>query len=409
MAKYFSQTKTYRFRHAGADLRPPTSLGELQPYRPVPPSYNRSGPGGAYYRHSLDLGPGEYSRLNPAASEMQGYQRYSRWAKNYSVLKGFGRLAGAAGVALTAYETYELLSGGEYFFKKSGSAGGPPPGYTSTSCGFTINPVTGYSGGRLCGALALTAPWYPVADGPQFPSPQNWVSQWGRSSPTQGRLEVRWFPPTGQTADSSLFQPVPARNMQALPDPATGAKSSSRNSPFPRTAPPLSEEVEIGYQDWTPRPMRPGSTVATEFHMGPPSSGKTDWPYRDGVPSPRTRERKWKLGKGGPIGDAFGALTEFSDALDCADKAIGKKHRKMSLPKKSVWVANNFDVSDPHMVAQFIKCMALSNLSDIAIGKLSSAAGKAYGEATGAPRGPGIKRGPSLGPIKPTSDGGSWF
>lgn len=152
-----------------------------------------------------------------------------------------------------------------------------------------------------------------------------------------------------------------------------------------------------------PEPLEKPSASSVTWTFGAPggiSGGPPGPPGRDVTrpqpPPPGTKEKKWQLGKAGAVGDAFGTLTEIGDALSCAVEAIGGKNVR-GIPQQAAYVARNFDVTDPHMVAQFIKCMALDNLQDLGIGLLNRAAGKAFGKASGAPRGPGIKRGPGFG------------
>lgn len=129
----------------------------------------------------------------------------------------------------------------------------------------------------------------------------------------------------------------------------------------------------------------------------PPGTPPVDHtPHPPLPPPPGTRQKKFKLGKGGLIGDVFGTITEILDFAECLAKAAGAKHH-MSMQNTSAFIAENFDVTDPHMVADAIKCIALSNLSDIAFGKLSSKASKAFGGTpwSVSPRGVGIQPAPS--------------
>lgn len=402
---YFGH-KLYEGKYtATPELRPPTSLGELVPSRPSGlANYNKAG-SGPYYKHSLDLGPGEWSRLSPASEEMQSYARYSTFMKNYGLTRAFGGLAAGFAAELLV----DNFSGITGWFTKPGQIGGPPPGYTSNTCGLGSNPpILAYRGGFLCGTLAIGAPYEPGVDSGIYPSLQNWVSQWERPGTNNfGWAAARWFPPTGQTADATLFQPVPAKTLLSSPVPGPFGNLN----PFTSSPPPLGEEIEIGFQDAPLAASFAGAVASTAFRFpngGPPT--KTDEGYRDNPPETGVRERKFRLGKGGPIGDAFGAITEALDALDCAVKAAkaglkakGKKpagHGRSRYHTKGVYnatkfVYNNFDVGDPHTIAEFIKCVALSNLSDLAIGKANSAAGKAFGKASGSPRGVGIKRAPN--------------
>lgn len=153
-----------------------------------------------------------------------------------------------------------------------------------------------------------------------------------------------------------------------------------------------------------PRPPR-SAPAAWSFEFGPvrprgPSKTPHDKPPVREPPPKGTKEQKWKVGKGGPIGDAFGHVTEALDALDCAFKAAGG-HGQASVQNKTAFVLEHFDITDPHTVAQMIKCMALNQVTDTLVGKANSSASKAWAKAhekmgvKGPPRGVGIKRAPS--------------
>jgi hypothetical protein len=149
---------------------------------------------------------------------------------------------------------------------------------------------------------------------------------------------------------------------------------------------------------------------------GVPGDGK----HTPTPPARGEKEKKFQLGKAGIVGDTFGQITEILDFADClvdAIKSTGVKvhanigpSRKNPLGKswtynqyrspkgmqaKSDFIARNFDISNPAMIAASLRCMALQHLEDLGVGMLSSKAGRAFGQASGAARGVGIKRPPN--------------
>lgn len=216
-------------------------------------------------------------------------------------------------------------------------------------------------------------------------------------------------------AGATLFQrvqstqPLPNRNGRPFviatfpggsvdPVPFGPGKSAA---PLPDAAPPAAEETEKSNGE----PLQGGSpavgaqpSIDFDFGSGGGSTVTPGWHFP--VPPGRgEKEEKIKLGKGGAVGDLFGTVTEIGDAVSCLFKAAGGKG-KAGLPEKTAFVAKNFDITDPSMVAAAIKCLALNHLEDMVIGKFGQAADKAFVKAQlslgGKPaRGVTIKRPPA--------------
>lgn len=229
-------------------------------------------------------------------------------------------------------------------------------------------------------------------------------------------VEERWDRPAGPS-------PAPIKYKVGFVLPLEGADGAPAPAEEIEQSVPLPSQARLGY----------GFVVSTIFQFStrpqPGDSGQgsktPDAPYRDAPPPPRTRERKWKLGKGGIVGDVFGAATEIQDAMDCAVKAIkstaktprsaGHKRwlgapagKSKGVYNKSKYIAQNFDVGNPDMVMAFLTCMAQNEITDRIVGEVSSRAGKAFGNASGSPRGPTIKRPPPV-PSDLLNSGQSWF
>lgn len=419
MGKYFAHNRP----HTREDFRmapPAMNSGSLSPLNPgrtehrAPPfrgtpSTSRGSP---LPKHYIDLGEGEYSRVSPASAEMQKYQRYSRYARNVSKFSKF--MTSAAYMA--AYLAGEWA--GEEFAKQLSSVSAPvdypfgdlPSGWTT-----------------VCSVDPQARPLEPSRKIGIIPgSPALGSTACSVSTINQANLGPGSSLPGGLTrlvlVQSSSASPWPNRNGRpyfiashpASPasEPLTNGKQT-RTMPMPIGIPEPFDFAETGVDYKTATPAGWGFTQAINFKFppkGPPT--KVTEPYRDSTPPPRTRERKWKLGKGGVAGDVFGALTELGDAMDCAVQAAKKHggpthgfakttgHRRHRGQKskgffnKAKYIRDNFDVGNAGMVMDFLKCMAANEITDRAFGTLSSKAGKAFGEATGSPRGPGIKRAP---------------
>lgn len=175
--------------------------------------------------------------------------------------------------------------------------------------------------------------------------------------------------------------------------------------PLPLSAPAPAAYKEVRHGGVARRELSRGLQAATNFEFGhgaPPGGGKSDTPHAPAPPPPGEKEKKFQLGKGGAVGDAFGFVTEVEDAADCLIDAIYNNkphagHLTKSPFGKAQFIAKNFDLSNSQMVEDAISCMIKNEIGDKIIGKLNQAAGKAFGKASGAPRGPGIKRGPGFG------------
>lgn len=213
---------------------------------------------------------------------------------------------------------------------------------------------------------------------------------WFRGSPTTQPVEVQGAQKR-VVAPLPLSDPEPAQETEQISG-RRSARRSVSNEPF--------NDWGWNFQSQRKDPPSGGRS----FPTGPSVSVSPVQPYRPGPPSKGTRERKWKLGKGGKAGDLFGALTEAADAFDCAYAAAGGKGSGGGLMNKVEFVANNFDVGNAGMVQSFVSCMIQSQLKDAIIGASSGLADKkrfeAY-EALGIPvdkrpgRGISLKRGPS--------------
>lgn len=186
-------------------------------------------------------------------------------------------------------------------------------------------------------------------------------------------------------------QPMPNRNgrvwMRANfpggsvnPVPYAPGKTSA---PIPDGVPPPAEEREMSAP---PSPEEavgpaPGAQPSTDwdFGTGGPPTVTPGWHYP--VPPARgEREEKFKLGKGGIVGDIFGTITEIGDFVDCLYKATGAT-QKRGIPQMTAYVAKHFDITNPQMVAAAIKCLILNHLEDMVIGKFGQVADKAFIDA----------------------------
>jgi len=206
--------------------------------------------------------------------------------------------------------------------------------------------------------------------------------------------------------------------------------ASSRALLLGLSTPPAPQTVEKTFPSRNPWPNRAPQqlvrTITVNNHGGhatPPAEPKPGDPIDRPRPPPKgTRERKWKLGKGGAVGDIFGAVTEIEDFMNCMAAttwawkrydAGGKKRHGVETKRikpcagianpilKAACLAQYADYTDPQALVDLMKCVAMQNLTDMIVGKANSAAGKAFGQASGSPRGVGIKRGPGFGSPTP--------
>jgi len=217
----------------------------------------------------------------------------------------------------------------------------------------------------------------------------NSASPWPNRS---GRVYMRASHAASPVSAPLPYAPTPAvmPMPEAAPAPAQATEQSSGKS--------ASERARSGepFSDW-----------GWNFGGGPPSgSGVTVvpvGPYRPSAPPLGTKERKWKLGKGGAVGDLFGAFTEMADAVDCAYKAVGGKGNP-GLQKKVQFVSARYDVGNQAHNDAFVSCMVTEQAKDMVIGLSSGFTDKMRFEAyekLGVPlskrpgRGVGIKRPPS--------------
>lgn len=223
-----------------------------------------------------------------------------------------------------------------------------------------------------------------------------------------GNHVVEWW---SRTVSFGSYKSVWVRHSAGVPV----ATKAVAVIPVGRSTPPLPQVTSKSY----PSPA-PSAKTTTEFGF-PPPPGK---PYKVMVdhkpvpPPPGVREEKFKLGKGGVIGDLFGVLTELDDFANCmaattwAWKQYGRERKRVQPCKGLVGVAKArclaqyADYSDPHALAELIKCVALNQVQDLVIGKLNKAANSAYVTAQirsgGKPaRGVGIERGPAYGTPTP--------
>lgn len=410
MAGYFGHTKTFRFRNIETELRPPTSLGELGPLRSSSPFRGTPAPGQRYTK-SIDLAPGEYSRISPASEAMQEYFRYSRYMRNYGVLRRFGSMTGSFIPAVLAVGAVEGIN----YLYSLGDSPGPanldPVGYTKIwDAGPHAASVVGHVnesdrwGYVSTGAVdsfhapvnlhgqALTAFGGPGATNPvPATPPQFMISVTGdRLPPNPSRWYVRaHYHRIGSTAPWST----------------TKGPRIGRALPFP-DAPPYAEIKERSYP--RPRPRVRWRTYNAEqvmlqhsFPPNKPPKTEVGHPPVPRPPSTNVRERKFKLLTGLP-GKIFGALTEIDDFANCmaattwawkkrdytGKKTGGKRHgneAKLVRPcrgktglAKAKCLAQYADYTNPHALAELIKCVALTNLSDLAIGRANRAANRQY-------------------------------
>lgn len=420
MAKYFSHNRP----HTRSDFRmpgPAPNSGSLGPLgsgslTPNPGRYNKSEGKWPLPKHTLDLGRGEYSGGRYG-------QRFAGEAR-YAAFKAakLGKIAKfMTGAAFTAAYFAGEWAGEEFAkmvfdtpqqeFADYPFGRGAPAGFTVVCdvdpTPLAINRKQGWAPGPpvigfTCGVSTINRANLPY--GSAFPSNSTTISM----------------------VQSSAGSPWPNMNGRpywvAIRNTGVGDRPGGypfgktlRSLPMPVSAPAPSESVETGPSRSARSAFGWGFTQAINFKFppkGPPT--KVTEPYRDSPPPARTRERKWKLGKGGPVGDAFGKVTEAMDAVDCAvkaakanggpvhgfDKRTGHRRwrgqKSKGIYNKAKYIRDNFDVGNPAMVMDFLKCMVANEFTDRAIGGLSSKAGKAFGEASGSPRGVGIKRPPPI-------------
>lgn len=404
----------------------PLGSGSLSP--PSPNRYNKSGgynygnkssgPAPKLYR-TIDLDPSDYSRIPNKYNKSGGYGYGSA-----------GRAARAFGSKAARFMTSAAFAAAYFAGEWAGEE------FAKLVFDTPANLLPDYPFGRTAPAgFTLTCDINPANRPTEFQRKQGWapgppaigftcdVSTSGRANLPPGanfpanattislvQSGVAW----PNTAGRPYWVAVRNTGVADKPSPYEYGKTY-RALPIPLGVPAPSESVETGPQRSARSAFGWGFTQAINFKFppkGPPT--KVEEPYRDKPPAPRVKERKWRIGKGGPAGDAFGAATEVLDAMDCA-VAAAKKHggpvhgfakttghrrwrgqKSKGVFNKVKYIRDNFDVGNPGMVMDFLKCMVANEFTDRAIGGLSSKAGRAFGEASGSPRGVGIKRPPPI-------------
>lgn len=415
MAKYFG-SKYYPGKYSFTDVPPlAPSGGNLTPYRPLGGG-NRPD---SSYTKSLDLGRGEYSRVFPGSEEMQDFGRAFRWAKNYNQLKRFGGLAGEfAGPALGVFGGLMLFDDwlqGNGWWKVGPSGWSIPSGWSkcpTPSCDGTITTNSFINSFGSCATFSA-CPGGQALPGSMTPGPfsQTMIAAENTSIFPDGNPNARYTLRAQFVCSHVITGP------EVKPTYGTGHAVPQR---LAWGDPPMPEEMTKTYPRTRPRTRsRTFNPEQTQINFrfppkGPPTKTVTAVPP-PAPPPARTRERKYKLGKGGIVGDIFGHLTEIDDFANCmaattwAWKKYGRAWKKvrpcqhMTGLEKAACLAQYADYTDPHNLAELIKCVALNELGDMAIGRASKAANKAYVGAheklgvKGPPRGVGIKRGPDYG------------
>ena len=113
------------------------------------------------------------------------------------------------------------------------------------------------------------------------------------------------------------------------------------------------------------------------------SPPRTPSPGVNRPPEPGDKEEKWYM-KGGPLGDAWGMLTEGMDAADCLEKAVratGARRKKGENGRtgqmRFLYRSMKQGHGDPGV---FAACMAMEHAQDKVVGKVNKAASKAAGE-----------------------------
>lgn len=414
MAKYFSQSGSYKYyRSSGTTMEPPSvpqSKGELSPYNTSGGGYKnapRTGYQGKYYggggyKHTYDP-----RRVNPIPKRSMfsmGTRGFGPFAGAFANLAELdpGRSKSASRTA-DAYLTQFLPDGYwdpwgflSQWFNQPNPAGAArlsvPAGWIIDGCDF--NPGPGFYGmGQWPGG-----PW------PANIAPCN-VSVIGAThevigSPiaatsTQAQLTTsnNPFPPS---TDGRPYFKIRRLSGSAIPQWVQPVKNTlPLTQPFVDVVPmpvdygPAGErtarglmpyEIEVPLQMGFSRNLPP--TVGTGVHQfRPPNSNEKE----DKVEFP-----------GKALGSAYGALTEAMDALECMEKAVKfKKSPRHGADRQPVKVAGAYarvrrvlDQVDRgnFSVPAFAECFAENFLTDMAVGKLSGAANRNFNRSPYNPR-----------------------
>lgn len=159
------------------------------------------------------------------------------------------------------------------------------------------------------------------------------------------------------------------RVVQPSPISVTPPDPLERTNNQPRVRPRLADK-----RGPAGHPRTAGSPRGVTPRKNPP-------PYVvDGEPQlPGKERKKWKLTKGGRVGDFYGTLTELGDGLECYEKALGIRRKgglHERLLRAASATADGYKRDWNFVLADFIGCLIVSNAGDYVIGKANKLANR---------------------------------
>lgn len=364
---------------------------------------------GDRWSRTIDLAPGEYWNMS-APRTVPNYYRM------YNDLKRFGDLGTAlATIGFGATEFAFQLGWGAW----SGSPGSDPSRNLIIP-NVTGNEATGWR--KFAGGCQPEQKWWSDFNLVACGTPQTFNASHENQTGVSGVYRVFETTPA-LTVNPTLINvyanvaqyrtqvgasqaPNPYRKAIVAPGvaafpfaqfPTTTGVMSHPIRPRLRVRPAYAFEALTITLPLTPPVVPPVVGVGTGYHVPPPDGAR-----------PR---RKFRMGKGGVVGEAYGALTELKDLMDCMKKSINNKssglHGKTGKGSGSTrvkyapkphgenpydefrYIVNNAERMDP---LAFVKCFAQKELGDQVIGRANRAAANAV-VGTGywvSPRGPSI-------------------
>lgn len=304
--------------------------------------------------------PGYYRTPSSASSDVQAYARYRGYTSNLMMTRRFGPMAGKAlgklvpiaGLGLGLWETYQWwntpIPEGSLIF---------PPGWTVNGCD------RGLPRQKYWGNLDLSCTGVRVCTNP------NQVV--ATSGPSWSAHVTEFLPSNGDPSSNVYRRNVTMRILQSVAGNPIRAdmlpRVSTRTTPAPvNERPPRPQQREKGYSRPLPFVSAPSAVKLTP---GGPKPVKPD--FRP--PLPGNWEKKAYALLTGPVGKAYGALTELGDAMDCLVGAIkgGKGSPGKTLQERAAYIVRNREKID---FPEFVMCMATQNFKDAVIGRVSGAA-----------------------------------
>jgi len=385
MAKYFGHKPTWKWKDPPRDV-PPPQMNDLPPY-PSPamqqkygvpagkPSNDlrwsgRSGiatevPGKQW--KTIEHNPFEFDPINSASTEFQAYAKQSQAIKRamknliWKTVNPLGKIANFVSIsgqvldyldpALQGKTGYDWPETPHIHWGPYDCGVTPYIGFRTDNGYLTETTFACLPGQVMQGASAVEAPG---TYGSTFnmPARKNYrsmtIGRWNGSTRFTVIEHFYWNTPRSHPANTKLeYKTAKVLPNMPLspPQPLISIRSQPRAAKKPPYVPPYLK-LDNG-----------GVNIAFE----------------------RPKDKKWKLGKGGVLGNIYGGLTEIKDGYKCAEKATKGYRSKKGvglhdhLQDLALYIYNKPASFNP---AGFISCMVENHFQDKVIGKANQLANR---------------------------------